>query len=117
MIALVRSLTERPAPEEAGISDKREKWRAHKRGYFRQIGAAGPSVRRISCADSLHNVRTLLKDYRVMGEKIWTRFQTRNGADQVWTYRSAGEAFVAAGAGPLAAELLSAVDELERLIP
>jgi (p)ppGpp synthase/HD superfamily hydrolase len=116
VIELVRGLTERPAPEEAGISDKREKWRAHKRGYFRQIGAAGPSVRRISCADSLHNVRTLNKDYRVMGEKIWTRFQTRNGADQVWTYRSAGEAYVAAGAGPMADELLRAVDELEKLI-
>jgi (p)ppGpp synthase/HD superfamily hydrolase len=116
VLAMVLGLTERPAPEEAGISDKREKWRAHKRGYFRQIGEAGASVRRISCADSLHNVRTLIKDYRTMGEKIWTRFQTRNGADQVWTYRSAGEAFAAAGAGAMAEELLRAVDELEKLI-
>lgn len=116
VLKLVLSLTERPAPEEAGISDKRERWRAHKRGYFRQIGAAGASVRRISCADSLHNVRTLLKDYQTMGERIWTRFQTRNGADQVWAYRSAGEAFVAAGSGPMADELLRAVDELETLI-
>ncbi len=116
VLALVLALTERPAPEEAGIADKRERWRAHKRGYFRQIGVAGPSVRRISCADSLHNVRTLLKDYRTMGERIWTRFQTRNGADQVWAYRSAGEAFVAAGAGPMAEELLRAVDELDRLV-
>lgn len=116
VIALVRALTERRAPEEAGISDKRERWRAHRRGYFRQIETAGPAVRRISCADSLHNVRTLLKDYLVMGEKIWTRFQTRNGADQVWAYRSAGEAFAAAGTGPMAAELLRAVAELEVLI-
>jgi (p)ppGpp synthase/HD superfamily hydrolase len=116
VLELVLGLTERPAPEEAGISDKKERWRAHKRGYFRQIGAAGASVRRISCADSLHNVRTLLKDYRTMGERIWTRFQTRNGGDQVWAYRSAGEAFVAAGAGPLADELLRAVADLERLI-
>lgn len=116
VIALVLGLTERPAPEEAGISDKRERWRAHKRGYFRQIGAAGASVRRISCADSLHNVRTLLKDYRTMGEKIWTRFQTRNGGDQVWAYRSAGEAFVAARTGPMADDLLRAVADLERMI-
>ena len=116
VLAMVVALTERTSPAEFGLADKHERWRAHKRGYFEQIRNAGASVRRISCADSLHNVRTLLKDYRTMGEKIWTRFQTRNGGDQVWAYRSAGEAFVAAGAGPMAHELLRAVDELDRLV-
>jgi len=58
---------------ERRVADKRERWRAHKRAYFEQIAAAGPEVRRISCADSLHNVRTLLKDYRRIGDRIWTR--------------------------------------------
>jgi (p)ppGpp synthase/HD superfamily hydrolase len=113
---MVEACTEVFSEEEAGIRDKRERWRAHKRAYFQQILEAGPQVRRISCADSLHNVRTLLKDYRTMGERIWTRFLTRNGDDQVWAYRSAAEAFVAAGTGPMAEELLRAVEELARLV-
>jgi (p)ppGpp synthase/HD superfamily hydrolase len=113
---MVEACTEGVSEEEAAIRDKRERWRAHKRGYFEQIRNAGPAVRRISCADSLHNVRTLVKDYRRMGERIWTRFLTRNGDDQVWAYRSAGEAFVAAGVGPMAEELLRAVDELAGLV-
>jgi len=113
---MVEALTERRTEEEMRIADKRERWRAHKVAYFEQIGAAGPAVRRISCADSLHNVRTLLKDYRRMGERIWTRFMTGRGDDQVWAYRAAAEAFRAARTGPLADELAEAVDALDREI-
>jgi len=113
---MVEALTERRSPEESGIEDKRERWRVHKRAYFEQIKTAGPQVRRISCADSVHNVRSLLKDYRRMGDRIWARFMTARGDDQVWAYRAAAEAFQAAGAGPLAGELAEAVDALERAI-
>jgi len=115
VLTLVEALTERCSAEEAAIRDKRERWRFHKTSYFAQIHSAGPAVRRISCADSLHNVRTLVKDYRRMGERIWTRFMTRSGEDQIWAYRSAAEAFQAAGTGALADELMSAVNELSRL--
>jgi hypothetical protein len=116
VIGMVQALTERISPEERTITDRQERWRAHRRGYFAQIGQAGAGVRRISCADSLHNARTLVHEYRLKGEKIWDRFLTRNGQDQVWAYRKAAEAFQAAGAGPMADELAAAVDELEGLI-
>ena len=116
VLKMVEALTERRSDAEARIADKRERWRAHKMAYFAQIGAAGPAVRRISCADSLHNVRTLLKDYRRMGERIWIRFMTGRGDDQVWAYRAAAEAFRAAGTGPLADELADAVEALDRAI-
>ncbi len=113
---MVEALTERTSLAERQIADKRERWRAHKLAYFAQIGEAGQDVRRISCADSLHNVRTLIHDYRRMGERIWERFLTRTGDDQVWAYGTAAERFQAAGAGPLADELAAAVRQLVRLI-
>jgi (p)ppGpp synthase/HD superfamily hydrolase len=113
---MVEALTERRDAEEMQISDKRERWRVHKRAYFEQIRKAGPEVRRISCADSLHNVRTLLKDFRHLGDRIWTRFMTGRGDDQVWAYRSAAAAFHAAGTGPLAEDLSEAVNALEAAI-
>jgi (p)ppGpp synthase/HD superfamily hydrolase len=113
---IVDACTERTTEEEAGIRDKRERWRAHKRGYFAQIRKGGASVRRVSCADSLHNVRTLLLDYREKGESIWSSFLTRNGEDQVWGYRSAAEAFLRDGVGRMAEELMRSVEELARIM-
>ena len=113
---MVEALTERSTEESRRIADKRERWRAHKLAYFNSIQAADFAIRRISCADSLHNVRSLLSAYRAMGDQIWTRFATARGEDQVWAYRSAAEAFQEAGAGGLAQELIEAVDALDRAI-
>jgi GTP pyrophosphokinase len=113
---MVEALTECSSDEERAISDKRERWRAHKRAYFAQIASAGPDVRRISCADSLYNTRSLAMGFRQLGPRLWTRFMTGRGDDQIWAYRSAAEAFRAAGTGHLADELAAAVDELERMV-
>jgi len=113
---MVEALTERSSDEERAIADKRERWRAHKRAYFVQIATAGADVRRISCADSLYNTRSLAMGFRRLGIRLWTRFMTGRGDDQIWAYRSAAEAFQAAGTGPLADELAAAVNDLERMI-
>jgi len=112
VLRLVEALTERRGAGEQGVEGKRERWRAHKRAYIEQIRDADPAVRRISCADSLYNVRTLASDYRRLGDEVWTRFLTRNGEDQVWAYGQVAKAMIAADAGPLAYELDRAVDEL-----
>jgi GTP pyrophosphokinase len=115
VVSMVTALTERLSPEERAISDKRERWRAHKDSYIRQIGSAGVCVRRISCADSLYNVRSLTRDYLRMGDELWTRFLTRSRDDQLWAYDGVARAMLAAGGGPLAEELDRAVDELYRV--
>jgi (p)ppGpp synthase/HD superfamily hydrolase len=112
---LVEALTERPTPETAAIRDRRERWRAHKLAYIEQILSYDLPVRRISCADSLYNVRSLISGYRSMGEKLWTRFMTRDASDQLWGYSEISRAFVAAGGTGLAAELEDAVEQLHRV--
>ena len=112
---LVDALTERPTVETAAIRDKRQRWRAHKRAYIDQILSYDASVRRISCADSLYNVRSLISGYRAMGEKLWTRFMTREAADQLWGYSEIARAFLAAEPTHLAIELGEAVDKLHRV--
>jgi GTP pyrophosphokinase len=113
---LVEALTESSTEDVRRIADKRERWRAHKHAYFDHIRATDPSVRRISCADSLYNVRSLLHAYQVMGNAVWTRFRTGRGDDQVWAYREAAVAFRDSGVGLLAEELMAAVDALDRAI-
>jgi hypothetical protein len=57
----------------------------------------------------------LISGYRVMGDKLWTRFMTREAADQLWGYSAISRAFVAAGGTALAAELEDAIEQLHRV--
>jgi (p)ppGpp synthase/HD superfamily hydrolase len=112
---LVDALTERPTAETSAIKDKKERWRTHKQAYIDQILSYDLPVRRISCADSLYNVRSLISGDRSMGEKLWTRFMTRDAADQLWGYSAISRAFTEAGGTGLAAELEDAIEQLYRV--
>ena len=90
-------------------------WRARKEAYIAHIAAAPLSVLRISCADKLHNARTLLLDYREHGEALWDRF-TAGGDETLWYYQSLIDAYRSAGApAALVEELDRTVSELARL--
>ena len=93
-------------------------WRARKEGYIRQMQeTASTSVHRVSCADKLHNARTLVRDYREQGERVWARFSETDPAQHLWYYRSLLDAYRAAGRAPraLVAELARTLDELQAL--
>jgi len=62
-------------------------WRARKEGYLQRIPQASPSVRLVSAADKLHNARSLLRDYRRLGESLWQRF-TGGKEGTLWFYRT-----------------------------
>ena len=63
-------------------------------------------------ADKLHNLRTIVSDYRQVGEELWERFNPES--DQAWYYSALAGAFTSLGS-PLADELLGALEELKRL--
>ena len=74
-----------------------------------------PEALRVSLADKLYNVRSIVRDYRALGEGLWERFNA--GRDDVlWYYRSLAEIFRRRAPGPMAGELDRTIDELERLI-
>ncbi len=90
-------------------------WRARKEAYVAHIAeGATPSVRLVSSADKLHNARSIVADYRALGESLWRRFSGgREGT--LWYYRALCEAYRAGGGTPLLDELERTVGELERL--
>jgi len=116
VVRLVDALTEIPTTETRAIANRRDRFRAHKQLYIDQIVTYDLAVRRISCADSLYNVRSLITGYREHGDKLWKRFMTRDPADQLWAYQSIARAFLETGGTLLAAELQSAVAQLEQLV-
>jgi len=83
-------------------------WKERKTRYIAHVRAAGPDARRVSCADKLHNARSILRDYRLLGEGLWDRFNAPPD-EQLWYYRTLVEAFRQPGSTAL-------VDELERVV-
>jgi len=89
-------------------------WRARKEEYIRHVMDASASVRLVSACDKLHNARSLVMDYRVLGEDLWSRFTGRR-AGTLWYYRAMVNAFRAAGSSAVVEELDRVVTELETL--
>ncbi|OWY65413.1 phosphohydrolase [cyanobacterium TDX16] len=90
-------------------------WRQRKEAYIATIPQASPSIILVSAADKLHNARSILKDYRALGETVWERFKGgKHGT--LWYYRAVVEAFIAKGTTPLSEELERVVAELEQLV-
>jgi (p)ppGpp synthase/HD superfamily hydrolase len=83
-------------------------WKERKTRYVAHVRTAGADARRVSCADKLHNARSILRDYRLVGERLWDRFNAPP-EDQLWYYRTLVEAFRQPGSTSL-------VDELERVV-
>jgi GTP pyrophosphokinase len=67
-------------------------WRARKEAYLAHLPRASAGVLRVSAADKLHNARSILSDYRSLGEWLWTRF-TADREQLLWYYRGLLDAF------------------------
>ena len=97
-------------------------WRVRKEEYIAGIAHKAPDALRVSVADKLHNARSILFDYRLHGEELWSRFKAGEGTAIRWYYRAIADAFdgrrADLGPGGRAAldELVRVIDELDRLI-
>jgi GTP pyrophosphokinase len=90
-------------------------WRQRKEAYIAHLATASPSVLLVSCADKLHNARSILIDYRQIGEALWERFQAGK-MGTLWYYRALVVAFRQVSSMPIVEELNRVVSELEKLV-
>lgn len=69
--------------------DKSKTWmerKSHTIFYLKEM--ASKEVRYIALGDKLANIRSLVKDYREEGDKLWNRFNMKDKKMQGWYYRS-----------------------------
>ena len=74
-------------------ADEAALWRLRKRRHIAHIPRLNDRARRVSCADKLHTALCIWADYLRVGNELWSRFRTQNGADQVWYYHELARAF------------------------
>ena len=94
--------------------DPKPPWRERKERYLAHLATAPNPVRRVSAADKLHNARSVLADYRALGEGLWERFNGGREGTR-WYYRTVVESLGNEGGDPIVEELDRVVSELERL--
>jgi (p)ppGpp synthase/HD superfamily hydrolase len=100
----------------AGCTDslfhQKSPWRERKEQYLAHLPTSSASIRMVSCADKIQNGRAILKDLRLEGDELWSRF--RGGKEGTfWYYRSLSEIFCSLGPKEMALELCRIVDEIE----
>ncbi|MBV8049808.1 MAG: HD domain-containing protein [Acidobacteriaceae bacterium] len=87
-------------------------WRARKEAYIEHLATGSADAVLVSLADKLHNARTILADFRAVGDQVWKRFRASK-AEVLWYYRELGKVFQERTASPLTAELTRVIGELD----
>jgi (p)ppGpp synthase/HD superfamily hydrolase len=89
-------------------------WLERKESYIRRLKKEDADTRLVSAADKLNNVRSILSDYRAVGESVWSRF---NGGREgtLWYYRTLRDEFRRDKPNRVTRDLELAVNELELL--
>lgn len=95
-------------------TDPKPPWRERKQSYIARLRNEDEETRLVSAADKLNDVRSIVSDYRAIGESIWSRF---NGGREgtLWYYRSLRDEFLRDRPNRITRDLARAVSELESL--
>ncbi len=90
-------------------------WRERKQRYIDHLEEASPQVRRVSLADKLANVRSMLRDQREVGERLWERFNAP-AQDIIWYYESLAGRYSSLCPGAMADEFAHEVGRLSEIV-
>lgn len=68
--------------------DKTKTWMERKQYTIDHLKTQCKEVQYIALADKLANIRSIARDYKQVGEKLWQRFRMKDPKVQGWYYRS-----------------------------
>jgi len=89
-------------------------WHERKVSYINRLKKEDDETRLVSAADKLNNVRSILSDYRTIGESVWSRFHGgRDGT--LWYYRTLRDEFLRSKPNRITRDFDLAVRDLESL--
>ena len=89
-------------------------WHERKVNYINRLKTEDAETRLVSAADKLNNIRSILSDYRALGESVWSRFNGgRDGT--LWYYRTLRDEFLRNQPNRITLDFDLAVQELESL--
>lgn len=63
-------------------------WKIRKQETLDHLKAAPIEVKMITLGDKLSNMRAIYRDYQVIGDALWQRFNQKDKAEHCWYYQS-----------------------------
>ena len=95
-------------------TEPKPSWRERKEKYIRRLKTEAADTRLVSASDKLNNIRSIISDYRAIGESVWSRFNGgRDGT--LWYYRTLRDEFLRSKPNRVTREFDLAVKELESM--
>ncbi len=95
--------------------DKKEGWEERKKAYLERLRGETDDVLLISAADKLYNAKSILDDYRLIGDAVWLRFK-RGAEMQLWYFRELLAIFREHPTNKIVGDLERVVSELSELV-
>ena len=75
--------------KDVSKNDKLKDWHVISQDYLNHLEfKACDEAIIVSASDKIHNIISVIIDYRKIGDKVWDIFKTTNKADQIWWYES-----------------------------
>ena len=66
-------------------------WKIRKQETLEQLKAAPMEVKMIALGDKLSNLRAIYRDYQIIGDALWERFNQKDKAEHCWYYSEIAE--------------------------
>lgn len=90
-------------------------WRQRKERYIAHVAQMDAGAALVSCCDKIHNARSLVADFRLVGDSLFGRFSVSR-EQTLWYYGALAQAFERFHPGRAANELKRTVETLLRLV-
>ncbi|HVZ37309.1 MAG TPA: HD domain-containing protein [Polyangiaceae bacterium] len=91
-------------------------WRKRKEAYVAKIRRKSRGTLLVSCADKLHNARSIMFDHDRIGDVVWERF-TADKHETLWYYEQLRDAFAEAWPeNPLLPDFTAVVERMRRAL-
>jgi myo-inositol-1(or 4)-monophosphatase len=71
--------------------DKTKCWKERKNATLLHLKDASRDCKILVLADKLSNLRSTARDYYLMGDEVWQRFNEKNKSEHAWYYKGIAE--------------------------
>lgn len=112
VLEIVEISTDTPVDYRGG---PKPPWKGRKQFYLDRVRRTNPELLRVTVADKIDNIRSILANHKWVGDEVWKRFNASQ-TDIKWYYLEAVRAYEEAGyRGPLLNELRGLVELFQKL--
>jgi len=93
------------------LEEEIDSWKARKAHTIKFIADAPLEIKLLTCADKLSNIRSMVRDYKSIGNELWKKFNA-GAREQKWYYEELTKSLNELSAYKLYNEFTSLVKEL-----